>query len=114
MTYVGIAAGRPLAARQPKATLSSAAFIEECKHTKVAEADMATMEKKAWPPASTPFTRWMAAKVPVWVANFVLMNYGTGCRDGGARPRSARPRVRHQARPRIKPVIKPADGGRRT
>lgn len=57
VSYVAIAAGHPLAARaaQNNPTLSS--FIDECRNTKVAEADMATMEKKALPLACSLFTR---------------------------------------------------------
>ena len=55
-----------------------AAFIDECKHGSVMEADMATMEKKGMPTGifvEHPFT---GAKVEVWVGNYVLMSYGEG------------------------------------
>lgn len=78
VTYVGIAATHPIALAAAESNPSLAAFIDECKNSKVAEADIATMEKKG------VFTGLYAShpisgeKVPVWVANFVLMDYGSG------------------------------------
>lgn len=48
VTYVGIAAGHPLATKAAANNPALAAFIDECKNTKVAEAEIATMERKAW------------------------------------------------------------------
>ncbi|BFO08757.1 hypothetical protein GGER_12670 [Serratia rubidaea] len=56
-TYVAVAAGHPLAQQGAVNNPALGDFIEECRNTKVAEADMATMEKKAWPPACTPSIR---------------------------------------------------------
>ena len=78
VTYVGIAAQHPLALEAAKTNSDIAAFIEECKTTKVAEADMATMEKKG---IATPFFAvhpLTGREVPVWIANFVLADYGSG------------------------------------
>jgi leucyl-tRNA synthetase len=78
VTYVAVAAQHPLALKACAGNPELAAFIEECRHTKVAEADMATMEKKGMAlgiEATHPIT---GEKVPVWVANFVLMEYGSG------------------------------------
>jgi len=78
VTYVGIAAQHPLALEAAKTNSDIAAFIEECKTTKVAEADMATMEKKG---IATPFLAvhpLTGREVPVWIANFVLADYGSG------------------------------------
>ncbi len=78
VTYVGIAAQHPLALEAAKTNTDIAAFIEECKTTKVAEADMATMEKKG---IATPFFAvhpLTGREVPVWIANFVLADYGSG------------------------------------
>jgi leucyl-tRNA synthetase len=78
VTYVAIAAGHPLSLQAAKANPALADFIAECRNTKVAEADMATMEKKGVNTglfASHPLN---GERVPVWVANFVLMDYGTG------------------------------------
>ncbi len=78
VSYVAVAAAHPLAKLAGENNADVAAFIDQCLHQKVAEADLATMEKKG------VFTGLYAThpisgdKVPVWVANFVLMNYGTG------------------------------------
>ena len=76
-TYLAVAAGHPLAQKAAENNPELATFIDECRNTKVAEADMATMEKKALPRlyAKHPPT---GEAIPVWAANFVLMEYGTG------------------------------------
>ncbi|WJG07818.1 leucine--tRNA ligase [Aliiglaciecola sp. LCG003] len=78
VTYVGIAASHPLAIEAARTNPQLAAFIEECKNTKVAEADMATMEKKGCATGLYAIHPISGIKVPVWAANFVLMNYGSG------------------------------------
>ncbi len=78
VTYVAVAAQHPLARKAAERDAALADFIEECRHTKTAEADVATMEKKGMP---TPFTAVhpiTGEEVPIWVANFVLMEYGHG------------------------------------
>ncbi|MDD2892624.1 MAG: leucine--tRNA ligase [Halothiobacillaceae bacterium] len=78
VSFVSVAAEHPLAKKAAENKPELAAFIEECRHTKVAEADMATLEKKGMAlgiDATHPIT---GEKVPVWAANFVLMEYGTG------------------------------------
>ncbi|NKG30992.1 leucine--tRNA ligase [Erwinia rhapontici] len=78
VTYLAVAAGHPLAAQAAASNPALADFIAECRNTKVAEAEMATMEKKGMATglyAQHPLT---GEDVPVWVANFVLMEYGTG------------------------------------
>ncbi|MFK8256495.1 leucine--tRNA ligase [Erwinia sp. AnSW2-5] len=78
VTYLAVAAGHPLAAQAAASNPALADFIAECRNTKVAEAEMATMEKKGMATglyAQHPLT---GDDVPVWVANFVLMEYGTG------------------------------------
>lgn len=77
-TYVAIAAGHPLALQAAKNNPELEAFLAECRNTKVAEADMATMEKKGMATGFYAINPLSGAKVPVWVANFVLMEYGTG------------------------------------
>ena len=78
VTYMAVAAQHPLAQEAAQSNSQVRAFIEECKNNKVAEADMATMEKKGIATgfiAEHPLT---GEDVPVWVANFVLMDYGSG------------------------------------
>ena len=78
VTYVAIAVEHPLAKRASATNPELQAFIDSCKATSVAEADMATMEKKGMATglfAKHPIT---GDQVPVWVANFVLIDYGSG------------------------------------
>jgi len=77
-TYVAVAAEHPLATNAAQHDPQLAEFIAECRRGSVAEADLATMEKKGMP---TPyFVRHpiTGEKLPVWVANYVLMAYGEG------------------------------------
>jgi len=78
VTYVAVAAEHPLTLKAAQASDELQVFIEECKTTKVAEADMATMEKKGVDTglkAKHPVT---GDEVPVYAANFVLADYGSG------------------------------------
>jgi leucyl-tRNA synthetase len=78
VTYLAVAAGHPLAQQAAVNNPALAEFIEECRNTKVAEADMATMEKKGVATGINAIHPLTGESVPVWVANFVLMEYGTG------------------------------------
>lgn len=78
VTYVAVAAQHPLAQQAAANNPELAEFIEECKHTKVAEADLATMEKKGMALGVEAIHPLTGEKVPVWTANFVLMDYGSG------------------------------------
>ena len=78
VTFVAVAAEHPLATRATQNNPELAVFIEECKQGGVAEADIATMEKKGMPTGifvSHPLT---GEQVEVWVGNYVLMSYGDG------------------------------------
>jgi leucyl-tRNA synthetase len=78
VTYVAIAALHPLAKEMAKNNPELADFIEECRNLKVAEAEMATMEKKGMPTGLFAIHPLNGRVVPIMVANFVLMDYGTG------------------------------------
>ncbi|MGF1760563.1 leucine--tRNA ligase [Photobacterium sagamiensis] len=78
VTYVGIAAGHPLADLTAQNNAELAAFVDECKNTKVAEAELATMEKKGMATGLYATHPLNGRRVPIFVANFVLMDYGTG------------------------------------
>ncbi|MFY8272802.1 leucine--tRNA ligase [Pseudoalteromonas sp. SSDWG2] len=78
VTYVAVAAGHPIAQEAAAANADVAAFVEECKNTKVAEADVATMEKKGIATGLTAIHPLTGEEVPIWIANFVLMDYGSG------------------------------------
>ncbi|WP_338809753.1 leucine--tRNA ligase [Neisseria leonii] len=77
-TYVAVAAEHPLAtaAAQDKPELQ--AFIAECKAGSVAEADMATMEKKGVPTGRYVVNPLNGERLEVWIANYVLWGYGDG------------------------------------
>ena len=77
-TYVAVAAEHPLATQAAAKNPGLAAFIEECKRGGTAEADMATMEKKGMDAGLFVIHPLNGDKLPVWVANYVLMGYGEG------------------------------------
>ncbi|ENA1773470.1 leucine--tRNA ligase [Yersinia ruckeri] len=78
VTYVAVAAGHPLALQAAKTNPALAEFVDECRNTKVAEAEMATMEKKGMATGLSAIHPLTGETVAIWVANFVLMDYGTG------------------------------------
>ena len=78
VSYLGIAAAHPLASLAAENNPELAAFIQEAKNAKVAEADLATMEKKGMATGFFAIHPLTGEKLPIWVANFVLMHYGTG------------------------------------
>ena len=78
VTYVGVAAQHPIAEFAARSNPELAAFIDECKNTKVAEAELATMEKKGCSTGLYAIHPLTGEKVAIWVANFVLMDYGSG------------------------------------
>ncbi|MDF2181729.1 leucine--tRNA ligase [Neptuniibacter sp. CAU 1671] len=109
VTYVAVASQHPLALKAAEQNAELAAFIEECRHTKVAEADLATMEKKGMPlgiSAKHPLT---GEEVPVWTANFVLMDYGSGAVMSVPAHDQRDWEFAHKYGLPIKQVIRPAD-----
>ena len=77
-TYVAVASEHPLAKLAAETDDDIAAFIEQCKQNTTAEADMATMEKAGIATQLTVRHPLTGGLLPVWVANFVLMEYGSG------------------------------------
>jgi leucyl-tRNA synthetase len=78
VTFCAVAAEHPLATRAAANKPDLAAFIAECKQGSVAEADMATMEKKGMDTGLTVTHPLTGEAIPVWVGNYVLMSYGEG------------------------------------
>ena len=78
VTFVAVAAEHPLATKAAANNPELAAFIEECKKGGVAEADIATMEKKGMPTGIYVTHPLTGEQVEVWVGNYVLMSYGDG------------------------------------
>ena len=110
VTYMAVAAEHPLATKVAQHDADIAAFVEACKKTDAAEATLETMEKKGMPLGINAIHPLTGDEVPLWVANFVLMSYGTGAvmavpghdaRDWEFAKKHGIP---------IKQVIAPADG----
>jgi leucyl-tRNA synthetase len=78
VTYMAVAAEHPLAEEVAANNAEIAAFVEACKKTDAAEATIETMEKKGMPLGISAVHPLTGEDVPLWVANFVLMSYGTG------------------------------------
>ena len=78
VTCLAVAPQHPLASAAAADNPALAAFIERCQNVKVAEAELATLEKEGMPLGLTARHPLTGAEVPVWVANFVLMEYGSG------------------------------------
>ncbi len=77
-TYVAVAPQHPVAKQAAENNAALAAFNEEQGRGKVAEKDMATMEKLGMPTGMNAIHPLTGEEVPIWVANFVLMSYGSG------------------------------------
>lgn len=77
-TYVAVAAEHPLATQAAQNKPAMADFIAECKRGSVAEADVATAEKKGMATGLFVTHPLNGEKLPVWVANYVLASYGEG------------------------------------
>ena len=78
VTYVAVAAEHPVALKAAETNLAIAEFIESCKLMETSEAAMETMEKRGVDSGYTAIHPLTGEAVPVWIANFVLMSYGTG------------------------------------
>ena len=77
-TYVAVAAEHALATQAAENNPALQAFIQECKMGSVAEADMATAEKKGMATGLFVQHPITGEQLPVWVANYVLISYGEG------------------------------------
>ncbi len=110
VTYLAVAAEHPLAREAGKNNSKVQNFVEECMRGGVSEAEMETMEKKGMPLDVDVIHPLTGDKVPVWVANFVLMGYGTGAVMSvpAHDQRDYEFAVNHDLP--IKPVVYPADG----
>ncbi|MBF7053171.1 leucine--tRNA ligase [Halomonas sp. KAO] len=78
VTYVAVAADHPLARQAAENNPELAAFREECAQGGTSEAELATREKKGMPTGHLAVHPLSGREVPVYVANFVLMEFGTG------------------------------------
>ena len=78
VTYMAVAAGHPLAQRAAQHSADLREFIAECQRSAITEAAIETMEKRGKPLGVNAVHPLTGERIPVWVANFVLMGYGTG------------------------------------
>jgi leucyl-tRNA synthetase len=78
VTYLAVAAEHPLALKAAESNADISAFIDECKVMETSEAAMETMEKRGIDSGIQALHPISGEQVPVWIANFVLMGYGTG------------------------------------
>ena len=78
VTYVAVAAEHPLAIEAAAGNAALAAFIEEFRLSGISEALLATQEKKGIDTGFRAIHPISGAEVPIWAANFVLMEYGSG------------------------------------
>ncbi len=78
VTYVAVAAEHPLASARAEQDADLAAFVEECRQGGTTEAELETMEKKGHRLGLDAIHPITGESVPIFVANFVLMGYGTG------------------------------------
>lgn len=77
-TYLAIAPEHPLALAAAEKDPAIAAFLEKCRHIKVSEMELATMEKEGVDSGFEAINPLNQQKVPIWIANYVVMDYGSG------------------------------------
>ncbi|MDR1057457.1 MAG: leucine--tRNA ligase [Coxiellaceae bacterium] len=77
-TFLAIAPEHELAIQAAKTNESIAKFLKQCHNIKNAEAELATVEKKGYNTGFFALNPLSGEKIPIWIANFVLMEYGSG------------------------------------
>jgi len=110
VTYMAVAAEHPLAQRAAQSNPELQAFVAECARSGVTEAALETMEKRGMPLGINAIHPLTGEPVPVWVANFVLMGYGTGAVMAVPAHDQRDWEFARRYGLRIHPVIQPADG----
>jgi leucyl-tRNA synthetase len=108
VTYCAIAAQHPLALQAAAYSPAIAAFIKRQDNIKLAEADMATLEKEGIDSGIRAIHPLTGEQVPVWIANFVLMTYGSGAVMSVPAHDQRDYEFAHKYQLGIKQVIKPA------
>lgn len=110
VTYMAISAAHPLAKIAASEDEAIAAFCKECKSQKFAEADISTMEKKGMRTRFNAIHPLNGRKVPIVIANFVIMDYGTGAVMAVPAHDERDYEFAKKYNLEIIPVIKPKDG----
>ncbi len=77
-TFMAVAANHPLALARAEDDPEVAAFVERCRRGGTSEAELELMEKRGLPLGVDAVNPLSGERIPVYVANFVLMTYGTG------------------------------------
>ena len=109
VTYVAVAADHKIAKEAAQNNPELQAFLTECRNTKVAEAEIATMEKKGMATGLYAIHPLTNEQVPIMVANFVLMDYGTGAVMAVPAHDQRDYEFAHKYNLNIKAVIRPKD-----
>ena len=110
VSYMAVAAEHPLARAAAEQNPDVARFVEQCRNSKTAEADMAVMEKKGIDTGYQAVHPLTDELIPVWIANFVLTDYGTGALMAVPAHDERDHEFALKYRLPIKQVIAPADG----
>jgi len=110
VTYMAVAAEHPLAQRAAAGNPDLQAFLAECQRTGVTEAALETMEKRGMPLGLHALHPITGERVPIWVANFVLMGYGTGAVMSVPAHDQRDWEFARRYGLRIHPVVQPLDG----
>ena len=110
VTYMAVAAEHPLAQRAASGNPDLQAFIAECQRSGVTEAALETMEKRGMPLGIHAIHPITGDRVPVWVANFVLMGYGTGAVMAVPAHDQRDWEFARRYGLRVHPVVQPLDG----
>ena len=110
VTYVAVAAEHSLARGAVEENPDLRPFVEACLQTQASEAALETMEKRGVDSGFRAVHPLTGEVVPIWIANFVLMGYGTGAvMSVPAHDQRDYEFAKHYGLP-IKPVIFPRDG----
>ena len=112
VTYLAVAGEHLLAKKIASTNPKVADFIAECKKNHAVEAAIETMEKKGMPLGIDAIHPITGEKIPLWVANFVLMNYGTGVVMGVPGHDQRDWDFAKEYKITINQVIKPSDGSK--
>ena len=78
ITYVAVAAQHPIAMKAAETNPDIDAFIQDCAQMSVVEADLAQAPKKGMATGEYVIHPFTGEEIPIWIANFVLMDYGSG------------------------------------
>lgn len=110
VTYIAIAPQHPLAIELAKNNPALQTFLDECRNIKVAEEELATMEKRGMKTAFVAKHPVTGDDIPIWVANFVVMEYGSGALMAVPAHDDRDFEFAQKYKLPIKPVVMPLDG----